>query len=834
MFWVYHLLARALELALAIPLRLCQFVLAAIIFNTRLGPLRYLLTAVIGFVAFAFALVYVMAPIRGMVGHYWMGEKLRYDAERWLATAIYDARGNFVGTFDPRLDSKRDVNWTGKPIDIGDYTAFPDHKSIPVRDVPEAYWACLKYHEDRYIGGWLNPFGIDLTGVLKIPYSTLQRSLAARRPRLGVGGSTLPMQFARVIYNSPPDASEGGFTKLGRKLKEWWLAPVIYAELTRGGDDTPLKEWAANHIWLAQRTGGAPLHGVEVTARVVFGKEAKDLTTAEQYVLASAVNKPIILLQGDEKLNKVREDRWRYITGVRAKKCADVLISDAAERQQATFELLTMAGGPPDPQVKPKLQQALEQFSPLFAKRAEANPVLRANILAPDGRLGVREEMKQEYGFGWREVVRGVTLTFDVTENRAYRDKVRTALTRINARYAGKIDPGFTLDLDQAGAQSGKRMPHVVIAAANPKGELVRYFESSENAPYFGSAIARDTISGHYEAAREVRAIASTAKMLAAVAVANEGRDGADTPYVDVEAPAGSLDTCEHHGKERRGRRALVSFACSLNKPLEWRMAQLGQGPVKTIINRFGLTLPPTPHGIEPTPPSTALVLGLVTASPRKVHQVAGVVLASLVGQGLAAKPVKLPTLVRKYDFTKREYEDVTTPDSAEDLIPDKLIHRDARGLVKSLLEAPLCYQHQGVAYGTLKALSNWCAARRPDLRLHFAKTGTMVTEDPNATVDAWIAGGLQFANGAAYSYVVLVGTGNTREPWARDLHAAQVAMPLLETLLTELSDMARKEPQPALLPPQPVAASRFEPAAAGASTSIAKAGPARDAVFTK
>ena len=72
-------------------------------------------------------------------------------------------------------------------------------------------------------------------------------------------------------------------------------------------------------------------------------------------------------------------------------------------------------------------------------------------------------------------------------------------------------------------------------------------------------------------------------------------------------------------------------------------------------------------------------------------------------------------------------------------------------------------------------------------MKLHFAKTGTQVTEDANATVDAWITGGLQFANGAAYSYVVVVGTGSAREPWARNLHAAQVAVPLLDALLTDL-----------------------------------------------
>ena len=269
--------------------------------------------------------------------------------------------------------------------------------------MPEHFWQCLTYHEDRYLGSWLNPFGIDLLGVLKIPYSTIERSIALRRPSLGVGGSTLPMQISRVIYKTPPHAGEGGFTKLGRKFSEWWLAPVIYRELTRGGDDTPLKQWAANHIWLAQRTGGSPLHGVEVTSRIVFGKEAKDLSVAEQYVLASAVNKPIILMTGNDKLNAVRLDRWRYITEVRARTCAEKLIADPAAQKQVAFELIALAGGPPDPQVKPKLQEALDT---LRARHTPGAPrptrSIRANALMPSARFGLREEMKQTYGFAWR------------------------------------------------------------------------------------------------------------------------------------------------------------------------------------------------------------------------------------------------------------------------------------------------------------------------------------------------------------------------------------------------------------------------------------------------
>ena len=116
---------------------------------------------------------------------------------------------------------------------------------------------------------------------------------------------------------------------------------------------------------------------------------------------------------------------------------------------------------------------------------------------------------------------------------------------------------------------------------------------------------------------------------------------------------------------------------------------------------------------------------------------------------------------------------------------------------MKTLLQGPLCYQTGGTSHGTLKSLSHWCAARRPDLRLHFAKTGTQVASDPNATVDAWISGGLQFSNGAAYSYVVVVGTGSTSQPWATGLHAAQIAAPLLEHLLADLASHCQRQSAP-------------------------------------
>lgn len=796
MLFVFRLLAIVRELVIAVPMRLVSWFGEWVAFNPRLGPLRFVAVAAASYVAFALILVYIFAPIRGLAGQHMLGDKLRYDAERWLATAIYDSSGSFAGTFDARLDSLRDVNFTDAAIEVGAYTANPDHKSIPVREAPPHYWSCLVHHEDRYLGTWRNPFGIDLPGVLKIPYSSLKRSIALGRPSIGVGGSTLPMQLVRVIYNTPPHAGESATEKLRRKLSEWWLAPVVYHELTRGGDSSRLEQWTANHLWLAQRTGGAPLHGVEITSRVVFGKDAHELTIAEQFVLASAVNQPIILLPGSDRLNTVRLDRWRFIAEVRARLCAEALISDEETKRDVLFELIAMAGGPPDPKVKPKLQAALDRFAPEHARRAEANPVMRANVLMPAARFGLREEMKEIYGFGWRDRVRGVTTTFDAAANLAFHTKINAGLTRIDASVRKKIYAGYTLD--PARVDADRRLPDITVVAANADGEILRYFEAGETAPYFGAPIARSAATGLYDPARDPRMIASTGKIVAAIAIANGGGDTMGSLYVDTEAPDRGLETCAK-GSGRFGRRAEVVFACSLNAPLLNRAARAGQSRIRHLIDRFGFTMPPADIYGEGTPPSTAAVLGQISGAPRRVHHMSAAVLAALMGRG--HEPLREPTLVRSYDYTHLDEAHDASAERRRTIVPNDVIDRHAAPLLRDLLSAPLCYRANGQSIGTLKSLAPWCAARRQDLRLHFAKTGTQVTTDPNATVDVWTTGGLQFANGAAYSYVVLVGTGSGSEPWANKVHAADVAAPLLEILLADLAEHARGNPMPKLLP---------------------------------
>ncbi len=790
MLSAFRYFAMIVEGALSLPIRLAHLFLQTFLLNPRIGPLRHVFTLGFLYVLGAVLLVYAVAPLRGELGRQWYGHELQYDAQRWLATTIYDANGNFAGTFDARLDSKRDVNFTGDQIELAgtDYVANPDHKSIPVARAPEHFWRCLVYHEDRNIGTWLNPAGIDLLGVLKIPYTTITRTVSSGRIRFGVGGSTIPMQLARVMYKTPPRLGEGAFVKIRRKLLEWWMAPVIYAELTKGGDMEPLKEWAANHLWLAQR-GAGDLHGVEATARIVFSKPAKDLSVAEQFVLAAAVNMPIILLDGSPGLNAARLSRWRYVVDVRARACASQLVTQAQARKQVFFELTAIANNPPDPRIAPDLADTLQVAAPSQARAATANPAIRANLLLPAARYGVRAEMKDEYGYDWRNYVRGVRLSLDAGDNRRFRGRVIKALAALNKKYQDRIDPSYTLDPAQA--DRSKRLPDVVIAAADAEGRIVRYYEARSNAAYFGSVIARDRASGRYEMGREVRSIASLGKMIAAIAIANGGGATGDTRYLDRLARGHGRETCRKgDGSIQMGRRAEVAFACSLNPPVEWRAARAGQRRVRDVIDGFSFNMPPDGPNGEKTPPSTAAVRGFVTGAPRTVHHMASVILAALTGR--SEERVKRPTLVAKWERSAVETRDEVAI-SPFDIRPSDVIRAQGHSRLRNFLSAPLCYRHGGKPHGTLKSLAKWCASERRDLRLHFAKTGTSVTLDKDATVDTWVAGGLQFTNGKAYSYVVVVGTGNGRRSWARRLHSSQVAAPLLGVLLEDLEADAKR-----------------------------------------
>ena len=783
-------LTRTGNALIAVPIALARFLFGSVLFNAKLGRLRLLLAPVMVYVVVALAVVYIYAPVRGVTGHLWMGKVLAYADERSSGTAIFDAKDRFVGVLDPLLDSQEDFNYTGRPIKLPDYIAYPDHKSLHVAKVPEDYWLCLRHLEDRHLGGLANPFGIDLFGILRAPVSAFRKTISSGAPAVGGGGSTIAMQLARIFFKTPPSANENLTEKVKRKLREWWLAPVIHWRLTYAGDDEALKRWAANHFPLAQRTGGQTLYGIAQTSLVVFGKPVDALSTAELYLLAAAVNRPIIVLPGSTRLNALRTRNWRHLALARAPICANALIEDVSRRFQVLDALTALGETLPDAKIPPALEAALRDLAPRRAPAASASTFQRANTLIPAAKYAVREELKTAYGYDWRSKAGSVRLTLDVTKNLRFRKAVQTALGRADRQYGGRLAPGYSLDAAEVRRSSAAlKSPDVVLAAANAHGEIVRYYEANYTAAYFGAPVARDRASGRYDPARETRTIASVAKMLAAVAIANGTPKAERVRLLDVAAPKTGLESCRSGG-ERRLREAKVVFACSLNRPIEARLKTVGRSELRALTKSFGLTLPdPARDG---TDPARAIAVGHIAGSPRAVQQMAAIILAALQGRG--GDPVAPSHLLRSLGTGAKP--DAEAPSALAARVPDDLIRPQAHEPMRTWLSAPICNR-----YGTLSRLGRWCAERRSDVTLHFAKTGTRglgaSRRGQYGIVDLWTAGGIAFEGGASYSYVMLVGTGG--KPWARRLGAGSLAAvllpPLLESLRNEAEALTAAQP---------------------------------------
>ncbi len=818
MMQVFRIIIGILDTLLSLPFRLLKLLMRPLEFIMGPGVFQKGLMLVVGYFFFSVFLVYVLAPLWGWAAHSWWKSDLDYFDERSRGTAIYDARGEDMGIFDPRLDSEHDLNLTEKAIKYDDMVAFPDHKSLHVSTVPKYYWKCLQYHEDRYFGGQYkkvfglnliapNPYGIDLAGILRIPLANIPVVSKAIGFRRGGGGSTLAMQLSRSYYSTLPSSRETWIDKVKRKLGEWVLAPVLQYHLrgtwikkkdgSEGWSYTPMKQWAANHLPLAQRAAGS-LYGVELTSRIIFGVPANQLTIAQQFTLASAVNKPVIVLKGSPRINRIRLRNWQYITRHRATQCAKALLNEMEEKDNQLTAVLELGRlGDMMPVARLGVQKAENiKLDPRSQKLVGANPVIRANVLLPSSRFAAKAEIKDRYGLEWRKAVKGVRLTVDHIDNYVFRQKLLKALGKLNYKYRKKLDHEYSLDVRavQKRRVKGKKVPDIIVVAANSRGKIIRFYEASQNAHYYGSSTAFEK-NGHYAPNRERRQIASIAKMLAAVAIANEGKDTLNSKYLDTEAPSRGLETCrrQRENGRRKLRRAETVFACSLSNPVANRLVKFGQGPLQHLVESFGFNMPYSRNKQEATPASTAIAHGYITGSPRKVHQLATAILASVRGEGETA--VRLPFIVERFEMTSAYQTDqegyLSSPD---DITPDRIIDPAHRVMLKSLLSAPFCYRARGKKYGTLNSLSDWCAARRKDVNIHIGKTGTQVGFQSDQTVDVWVAGGIEFANRQAYSYMILVGTGNASKPLGRQLHSSQLATPLLRVLLDDLKAQSRKD----------------------------------------
>ena len=193
------------------------------------------------------------------------------------------------------------------------------------------------------------------------------------------------------------------------------------------------------------------------------------MTQVEQFVLAAAVNRPIqVLPSSNPRINKRRLRNWRHITAIRAQRCVNALVRDPQEQKNLTIALQTMSVAVPQAKLAPDKEANLN-----LLKRSSGvirnNPVRRANHFAPSGRFGARAENGGSVWLSMAQICSaGVGLTINSAQNLRFRGKIAKQLGKLNSKYRSKLDRRFTLDV--LARRHGKRLPDIIVAAADENG----------------------------------------------------------------------------------------------------------------------------------------------------------------------------------------------------------------------------------------------------------------------------------------------------------------------------------------------------------------------------
>jgi hypothetical protein len=116
-------------------------------------------------------LPWALLPAWALVARPWILPRYDYMLSRFSATAVYDARGRYLGAIPGAMEPWPD--WYS-----------PDYKTLYVDRVPEAFLRCLEHLEDRHRGSfWRSRHGVDVPAILRSvaeSIATLQRAAPRR------------------------------------------------------------------------------------------------------------------------------------------------------------------------------------------------------------------------------------------------------------------------------------------------------------------------------------------------------------------------------------------------------------------------------------------------------------------------------------------------------------------------------------------------------------------------------------------------------------------------------------------------------------------------------
>ncbi|MEM9725664.1 MAG: transglycosylase domain-containing protein [Pseudomonadota bacterium] len=756
-------------------------------------------------------------------------------ADRARGVALVDGEGRRFGVMSGEFDRDHLGDLPGSLFFAG-LEVHPDHKTLAVEDAPPAFWRCLAWLEDRGRGGWDNPFGVSFTGVLRIPYGMGSRLLSGRDPMGAAGGSTLEMQLARSMWKRYRHNSSA----LVRKVREWRAAPVLNRALVRGPESEGgrrFRTWAASHIPLVRGVGGAQgsLYGVETAAWFLFGKPAARLTVAEQLVLAAAAQRPIRMRRDPDARRAAlarlagsveRPGRAMRCTGPEARLKGAPVIENPTLRAAARAELDRLSSAPfagpfIDPDLAPLLAPLIDAPSgPRLEPQAVARRLaqaLQAELAAEltDIHLGAWRPLSDgdpadQSRHPWRGRVSELRTSVDVAASARLREAALAALAKNTAEIRAGPTPRLAPDALGLDRSSLGGAP-LLILAMDLDGRIVRYAQTGFDSVALGTAATRPDWGAFGDGPRDpsldTLSLGSLGKVGAALLLAEAGRTDLGRAISNACLPGLSF-RCMN---PRSGTGGVPSatperlFAASLNAAAIRAVARadISDTRIDALLASLGLRTPPAD---ETTPGPTRLALGRMTGRPLEALRLMAAALA--YAEADFDRPIPAPRFISGFDrFDPRrevalgsEQTGAPPPTPLSEIArpgPEPL--RSAR-FVRRVLEAPLCFRDND-ARPTLNRLRDWCAASRPELTVHLAKSGTVGVGGPRTPIGGgagvaydeaawWVAGAVRLRDGRAFVYVALAGDGSATRPFARGLGAGRLA-PAVSALLADLTGAA-------------------------------------------
>lgn len=697
----------------------------------------------IGFILSPLALVVFLVVCA--ISNPYVRTGLAYAHERSSAIEVFDSDDRWIGILPPASFA----DWSDGSL------LAPDHAAVPLTSIPPVWRQCIAYLEDRTafdgLSRWL---GIDPLALLKGGVETI----SGNRRR---GASTLYMQLVRTLNGQSPDPEEPLGNLALRKLAELVGATAL-AQMLRERDPHLAERYVGMHLPLMIGASGSAfgdaIHGVALSARLLFGKPAEALAIEEQAILAAAVKSPILMAPpGNEAAQNLAYKRWARIK-LRAEHClANAFPPDAPGIAAARSRLEKLQL--PAPAIDPALAAALPA-DPRSAWQITVNPVRRVRYFAVQELALAKIQLDRALGTDWRGRVVSIHLTTSAADNRNFKDAIVGALKELQASV-----PGIGMSLyDGVGIDNAA---HVVVALADPDGRL-RYVYSSHD----GLLLTRKAEMG------------STAKMLAAVALAR--RNSPQTPYCRAPIPGMSVAVADDKSVCRDRTRWLPAhdaFARSSSPAIHWALRHYcRQGDLKSIAAAFGLP------ALGDVPPTTALTYGVIEITPAEMLRMTAGVGAVLAGEH---RDIPFPSIVAEAVLLdpdgKTRSVKILGGESLSSQALAAAVPSGAKAFVANVLGAT------SEASGTLRSLAPVKAELGGML---YAKTGTVSVAGNTQVVQ--IAGVFMRA-GRPWSFTVMLATPDSRRPLGRNLAASQFAS-LAAVVLGRFSTKGPKKGTPAAM----------------------------------